>query len=253
MSRKKPTATQRLRSNMQRQIRRMESKGYTIPTEIKEKVKTAKYQTLKSLQKDKYKKLYKESSAKIQGETVSGYERKKYVAQVGREKAQSTRLVNQVRKEIQQKKEANQKAIIEAEREIKEALEFEKNRKKKDKIDRKIAEGTGTGEGGFYEGDMILNRVEKLIEEYPTKGAKKLEQELTRQIGKYGRENVARSFANSPTNVIQLAQEIIYYEESSDEVSSAFREFYDLITGEIEDTETNKELSDIYDELNSYE
>lgn len=253
MSKKTPTATQRLRSNMQRQIRRMESKGYTVSTEIKQKVKTAKYQTLKSLQTNKYKKLYKESTAKIHGETVSGYERKKYVAQVGREKAQSTRLVNQIKKDIAKKKETQRQAISQAEKEIQEAIAFEKNRKKKDRADRQRAERATEDDGSLYEGSMILERVEKLIDEYPTKGSAKLKSELSRQIEKYGRNNVSKAFANSPVDVIQLAQEIIYYEEDSGEISSAFRDFYDLITGEIEDTDTNKELSDLDDELISYE
>lgn len=72
MARKKQTETQRLRNLVRQQIRRMEKRGYEISPEIKEKVETGKYQTLKSLQRDKYKKLYKESKVRVGGKTYTG-------------------------------------------------------------------------------------------------------------------------------------------------------------------------------------
>ena len=56
--RTKLTATQKLRKLVQQQVRRMEQRGYRVDTSLKEKIKTGKYQTLKSIQKNKYKKLY---------------------------------------------------------------------------------------------------------------------------------------------------------------------------------------------------
>lgn len=62
MARKKQTPTQKLRSQLKRQIKIMERRGYDIPETIKQSIPTAKYQTLKSLQRDRYKKLYEKSS-----------------------------------------------------------------------------------------------------------------------------------------------------------------------------------------------
>ena len=91
MARKQQTVTQRLRTNIKRQISRMEKRGYKIPSELKEQVSTAKYQTLKSLQKNRYSKLYKQSEAKIEGKTVTGTKFRTYERQKAGQKAAETR------------------------------------------------------------------------------------------------------------------------------------------------------------------
>lgn len=74
MARKRQTATQKLRSLVRQQVRRMEKRGYTVSDDIKQKIGTAKYQTLKSLQKGKYEKLYKQSEVQVEGKTYKGTE-----------------------------------------------------------------------------------------------------------------------------------------------------------------------------------
>lgn len=69
---RKLTKTQRLRRNIKRTIKSLEERGYYVPPEIKEKVATGKYQTLESLHRNRYRKLYSESTAEIDGEIVSG-------------------------------------------------------------------------------------------------------------------------------------------------------------------------------------
>lgn len=69
---RKLTKTQRLRRHVQRTIKSLENRGYYVPPEIKEKVATGKYQTLESIHRNKYAKLYRESTAEIDGEIVSG-------------------------------------------------------------------------------------------------------------------------------------------------------------------------------------
>lgn len=69
---RKLTKTQRLRRNVKRTIKSLEKRGYYVPPEIKEKVATGKYQTLASIHRNKYAKLYRESTAEIDGEIVSG-------------------------------------------------------------------------------------------------------------------------------------------------------------------------------------
>ena len=72
MARTKQTQTQRLRSLIKRQIKRMEKRGYEISPEIKQKIDTGKYQTLKSLQRNRYQKLYKASEVKAEGQIFTG-------------------------------------------------------------------------------------------------------------------------------------------------------------------------------------
>ena len=51
MAKRKLTPAQKLRSLVQQQVRRMEKRGYRIDSALKEKIKTGKYQTLKSIKK----------------------------------------------------------------------------------------------------------------------------------------------------------------------------------------------------------
>lgn len=69
MPKRKISETDRLRKNLKQQIRRMEKRGFEIPENVKTKVSTGKYQTLKSLSSKKYKKLYSKASAKNEGKT----------------------------------------------------------------------------------------------------------------------------------------------------------------------------------------
>lgn len=78
MAKKKPTATQRLRGNIKRTMRSMEKRGYIIPENVKQQIEKGKYQTLKSYQKQGYKKLYENIKAEINGEIVSGKRKRNY-------------------------------------------------------------------------------------------------------------------------------------------------------------------------------
>ena len=98
MAKRKPTATQRLRKLVQQQVRRMENRGYRIDTELKEKIKTGKYQTLQSIRKNKYAKLYEGSSAEIDTNIVSGRRYRQYERKVSAEKAVQTRRQNRTKK-----------------------------------------------------------------------------------------------------------------------------------------------------------
>lgn len=91
MAKRKQTATQRLRKLVQQQVRRMENRGYRIDTELKEKIKTGKYQTLQSIRKNKYAKLYEGSSAEIDTNIVPGSQFRRYERKVSAEKGAQTR------------------------------------------------------------------------------------------------------------------------------------------------------------------
>lgn len=79
MARKKPTKTQQLRRNVQRFVKRAESRGYMFPEEIKQEIKTASYQKLKSLQDKDYRRLLSQHATAIDpetGEIIRGWERR---------------------------------------------------------------------------------------------------------------------------------------------------------------------------------
>lgn len=72
MAKRKPSATQALRRNVKRTLRSLEKRGYIIPEKVREDINKGKYQTLKSYQKEGYRKLYENIKGEINGETVSG-------------------------------------------------------------------------------------------------------------------------------------------------------------------------------------
>ncbi len=212
---RKLTATQRLRQNVRRQIRRMEKSGYIIDAQIKENIPTAKYQTLKSYQRNKYSKLYEESIAEYQGQIVSGTTYK-------RERA----------------KEA-------ARRGTQSYFDWETTRREQDMLDRLNAEQ-------YREGELVYDNIVSLINHYPTNGSKALSDILDSEISKYGKDAVIRSMANAPEEATALATVIAYYEEESSAINSAIVEFTQIITGTIPTAEEAKDLGEIMDIMTDF-
>ena len=112
------TATQKLRKLVQQQVRRMEHRGYRVDTSLKEKIKTGKYQTLKSIQKNKYKKLYESSSSEIEGKIVSGEEKRSYERSESAKRSAVTRKLK--REQREHDKRVFQEAYDSAERQRRE-------------------------------------------------------------------------------------------------------------------------------------
>ena len=69
MAKVKTTA---IRRNVMRTLRGAEERGFRFSDELKEKLKNANWQTLKQYQKNSYQKLYKEATAELNGDIVSG-------------------------------------------------------------------------------------------------------------------------------------------------------------------------------------
>ena len=59
---KKQSLTQKLRAKVKRQIRAIEKRGFEVPENVKENIDTGNYSRLKSYEKEKYKRLYSEST-----------------------------------------------------------------------------------------------------------------------------------------------------------------------------------------------
>lgn len=229
---KKLTPTQRLRNNVRQQIRRMENRGYRIDTEIKDKIKTAKFQTLKSYQRNKYAKLYAESTAlSEQGDIVTGKEFRKEERRASALKGARTRK--------------RQKAIDRIRVEPNEQ-DWERQRRIQDERDRVNAQ--------FYqEGEIAYDEIQSLIGQYPGKGSDSLRRALTREIEKYGKENVLMAIGQSPQSAIENARTILYYEDGSDAIHSAFLDFFGVITGTKATDGEAKELGDTLDAMTDFE
>lgn len=239
------TATQKLRKLVQQQVRRMERRGYRVDTSLKEKIKTGKYQTLKSIQKNKYKKLYESSSSEIEGKIVSGEKKLSYERSESAKRAAETRKLK--REQREHDKRVYQEAYDEAERqrrerELAEEEEWERKRREQDRKERRLAEL-------YNEGRIAYDNIYDLIGEYPTPGSKMLSNALRSEISKYGEEKVIQAMGTAPSTFIETAQMIIYYEEESSAIHSALVSFIEVITGVIVNGELAQDIGETMDEM----
>ena len=234
MAKRKPTATQKLRSLIQQQIRRMEKRGYRIASEIKQKVKTGKYQTLKSLQRNKYNKLYEKSTSEISGKIVSGTKKRIEERKESAQKAAETRRLSK-RPDVRWGE-----AEPYSETEVK--VSWEDERKKQDERDRARAQM-------FQEGQIVYDQVMSLIDQYPSPGSRYLKNLLLSEIAKYGRAGLLMAMAQAPEYYIDSAKVIVYYEEDSDAIHSALHDFAQMITGTVTSADEAKEMGEVMDEM----
>lgn len=243
--RTKLTATQKLRKLVQQQVRRMERRGYRVDTSLKEKIKTGKYQTLKSIQKNKYKKLYESSSSEIEGKIVSGEKKLSY------ERSESAKRAAETRKLKREQREHDERVFQEAydraerqrrEKELAEEEEWERKRREQDRKERRLAEL-------YNEGRIAYDNIYDLIGEYPTPGSKMLSNALRSEISKYGEEKVIQAMGTAPSSFIETAQMIIYYEEESSAIHSALVNFIEVITGVIVNGELAQDIGETMDEM----
>ena len=65
---RKLTPTQKLRKSLQAKVRRLEKKGEYVPEGVKEKIRESRYQTLKSMRRDKFSRLKSEIDKAIKDE-----------------------------------------------------------------------------------------------------------------------------------------------------------------------------------------
>lgn len=230
---KKLTATQKLRRNVLQQVRRLEKRGYGIDADLKEKLKSANYSRLKSYQRSGYKRLYSETTAEEEGKIVSGTEKRHAEASRSAIKSAQTR---KAKANLEKAKERSQD----------DTAKWEQQRRLQDAIDRRNAEM-------FEEGSIAYENVLQTINEYPTKGSLILKQELDRQVAKYGRDNVVASMSHAPDTFIQSAQEIVFYEKSSEEIHRAVHDFAMLLLGYIPSAEESKEIGNMLDDMTDFE
>ena len=105
----------------------------------------------------------------------------------------------------------------------------------------------------YQEGEIVYQNITDLISRYPTPGSKMLDKALSREISKYGADNVINAMGQAPEDVVGLAQSIVYYEDSADGIHAALVEFFEIITGTITSAEEAKMLGETMDELTDFD
>ena len=233
------TATQKLRNLVKQQVRRMENRGYRIAPEVKEKIKSGKYQALKSIQRNKYKKLYESSTSEIEGKIVGGTEKRRYERKEAARKSAQTRYINKNISVV-----TNTASREEAEAELYDR-DWERQRRKQDEQDRLNAEL-------YAQGRIAYDSISNLIEQYPTPGSKMLANAFRSEISKYGQDKVIKAMGDAPQTFIDTAQQIIYYEDESAAIHSALVSFFEVITGTILSTEESKEMGETMDQMTDF-
>lgn len=236
------TATQKLRKLVQQQVRRMEHRGYRVDTSLKEKIKTGKYQTLKSIQKNKYKKLYESSSSEIEGKIVSGEEKRSYERSEAAKRAGETRKLKREQQDLDRRKYDTDRDTEQEDYSGYDEPEWERKRREQDRKERRLAEL-------YNEGRIAYDNIYDLIGEYPTPGSKMLSNALRSEISKYGEEKVIQAMGTAPSSFIETAQMIIYYEEESSGIHSALVSFIEVITGVIVNGELAQDIGETMDEM----
>lgn len=275
MAKRKQTATQRLRKLVQQQVRRMENRGYRIDTELKEKIKTGKYQTLQSIRKNRYAKLYEGASAEIDSNIVSGKQYRQYERKVSAEKGLQTRRENAERKRIEREaREAYERGYREEteriaddvsgydetewtdddERSYQEAKErrsqeysdeeqeWEEQRAKQDEIDMTYA-------NAIDEGEVMYRNILDMMEKFPREGRNLLYQGLESEIRQYGMDMVMAGMAYAPMDVVQEAQNIIFYTGDKESTHRALVNFFDNITGTIRTIQESMGIGAVLDQM----
>ena len=194
MAKKKPTATQNLRRNIKRTMRSLEKRGYIIPENVKQQIDKGKYQTLKSYQKEGYRKLYENIKAEVNGQTVSG-----------------RRFRNIEREQAAQKAAQTKKA--------------------KSQVPAQIPEQPPIDDLP-NEGEITYYTLLSLIAQNPGKGAARLQKILDDEIGSYGLQAVIRGLAQAPEEAIEDAEKVVnYWDYSEEEVADATNELINILRG----------------------
>lgn len=195
MAKKKPTATQNLRRNIKRTMRSLEKRGYIIPENVKQQIDNGKYQTLKSYQKEGYRKLYENITAEVNGQTVSG-----------------RRYRNLEREQAAQKAAQTKKA-------------------KQSPVPVEIPEQPSIDDLP-NEGEITYYTLLSLIAQNPGKGAARLQKILDDEIGSYGLQAVIRGLAQAPEEAIEDAEKVVnYWDYSEEEVADATNELINILRG----------------------
>lgn len=276
MAKRKPTATQRLRKLVQQQVRRMENRGYRIDTELKEKIKTGKYQTLQSIRKNKYAKLYEGSSAEIDTNIVSGRRYRQYERKASAEKAVRTRqrkerdrrLYDEAYKRTTQDSydeenyedvewtDADERSYQkwkerrsqdyyddeEYESDWEEQHDWEETRAKEDEAATSIAQDINQGE-------IMYRNVVDLIEKFPRAGSDILQKALSAEINKYGLDLVMAGMAQAPVDVIGEAQNIVHYAGTRENIHRSITNLFDAITGTIRSLQESMAIGTVMDAM----
>jgi hypothetical protein len=232
MAKRKPIKTENLRRRLKARVRSFEKRGLFVPEDVREKIKTGKYQTLKSFERENYKKLYSVSTGEVNGKVVSGTQYREYERREAARKAQETKRQREEAERVRREREEQER----------QEREWEEERRRRDEFERQRAEK-------YQEGELVYDEVVRTIEDYPTEGSKYLRAKLNAEISSYGKDRVILALAEAPSDAIAYAKVICYYEDEKPKIQQAMHEFLNIIRGTKESADEAKETGEVMDRM----
>ena len=99
------------------------------------------------------------------------------------------------------------------------------------------------------EGELIWDKMNRLIDSYNTQGAQYMRNLLAQEVRKYGRRAVIQALSEAGEEAISAAETIIYYEDTANTISRAFKNLGELIRGYAPTESESREIGKAIDVL----
>lgn len=101
--------------------------------------------------------------------------------------------------------------------------------------------------------DLVIDRMNNMIKDTGTNGAKILEDLLKKEIKKYGKNAVTGALEQLPKEYIEEMETVIKYEQAKDQNSKTMRKIAEAIKSEILNPSERKEIANSADAEEEYE
>ena len=101
--------------------------------------------------------------------------------------------------------------------------------------------------------DLVIDRMNNMIKDTGTNGAKILEDLLKKEIKKYGKNAVTGALEQLPKEYIEEMETVIKYEQAKDQNSKTMRKIAEAIKSEILNPSERKDIANSADAEEEYE
>ena len=99
------------------------------------------------------------------------------------------------------------------------------------------------------QGEIIWTKINNLIDSYNTAGAQYMRDLLAQEVRKFGKKAVLQALAESGEEAISAAETIIYYQDTANTISRAFRNLGELIRSYAPTEAESREMGKAIDAL----
>lgn len=236
MAKKKLSATQKERKAIRSAIKRYEAKGVRFSDKLKNELKTAGFQKLKSYHQKGFRKLLSSGSAISEsGETISGLAKRRELRSISARKAAQTRRESTLRLS---------RTTPEYTYTPEQLADERKRQKQQEKIEKEHADL-------IDEGKIIHEWINGIISDFSAAGHGNtgiyLDKFLDDEINQFGFDTVMAAIGQVPDQYKEEAQNVIFYEHDGENLTRALDAITHLIRGSILELQEKRELYDAFE------